>query len=343
MNQQRVRPNDEDTLELPSKRFRAHKTSTSTIKQAPILAQPRIVVDAPPYLQDFINELSVAVFWELARIISTENIDIKTLTPAKLQPLLGENLNGSGRVRKTLGFKSLRNADKDVERALDWEAKAIVEGSGIMLGSGTDHLTPYGGNVTFPAKMLWVDTGNGRCATTLTLLPLRAGGSCIFTRSFGSSRFLRVKLPPHTNSNDLQPLLEEAIRPIHILGRVYRFLKHKDDTLWYYMNGPDYVGAHAEKAADVKPGAYGLGVKIPTVRSLLEWWIPFTANRDQKISKLLTRIELGISETKPGILLEANKVFVEEDIGKNHLEAFSFSLLRNLQSMMTSSSRMVAA
>lgn len=230
--------------------------------------------------------------------------------------------------------------DSRVAAELDWEADCVVRGNGEMLEHRQDS-QPRSGRVFFslgldtrqlvrqPAKRSnsTVSSTSGKISGTqvksinkdvLKVGRPRLEGSCLFTRVFGSHRFLRIKLLDRlsagSSDDSLSVLFNHMLRPIYILGRVFRPLIEKEGTVVYYLEGPDYVGYEAEKPCGTRPGFYGLGIEIPNVAKLVNWWIPLKENRETLICKLATRLHLGLSETRPGLFMEA--VMLEEDISK---------------------------
>jgi hypothetical protein len=182
---------------------------------------------------------------------------------------------------------------------LDWEAEAIVEGKGRMLGIGVDgdvgdkHGTRYGGRVGFCALLKCEgNDGNGPLNldvnARITLEKPMMRGSCLFTRVWGSHRFLRLKLSkPLLNrvSRDqsgrlVKELKEFCARPIHILGREYHPLVEKENTVYYFLHGRDRIGLKAvEDAGGDRKESYGMGKHIGTVEGLVQWWLAPEHNR----------------------------------------------------------------
>lgn len=295
------------------------------------------------------NALPTGTFWEFARYALNERLDFTRLTDERLIPTFvgrpnepkKSNVQGIEEIRAweegnpdaKLGPDDLRWAQE-----LDWEAEAIVEGKGRMLGIGVDgdpgdkHGTRYGGRVGFCALLKCEgNDGSGPLNLDLnariTLEKPQMRGSCLFTRVWGSHRFLRIKLSkPLLNRVNrdqsgrlMKELKEFCARPIHILGREYRPLVEKENTVYYFLHGRDRIGLKAiEDAGGDRKRPYGMGKHIGTVEGVVQWWLAPEHNRNQDMSKLTTRLHLGLSDTLPGVLVKPENVKIIPDTSMFH-------------------------
>jgi hypothetical protein len=243
-------------------------------------------------------------------------------------------------------------AEEDARWAaeMDWEAQAIVEGLGRMLGvgvqadsdgdvcdgdsdsdgdGGAQFGTRYGGRVGFCATLTCAEGGGAHAQLDLdanariTLEKPAMRGSCLFTRVWGSHRFLRLKLSSvllnrvHRDQSGrmLRELKAYCARPIHILGREYHPLVEKENTVYYFLHGRDRIGLKAAEDAGKDPKeSYGVGRHIGTVEGLVQWWLAPEHNRHQLMSKLTTRLHLGLSDTLPGVFIKPENVKIIPDI-----------------------------
>jgi len=293
------------------------------------------------------NELPTGTFWEFARYALRERLDFTRLTGEMLIPsFIGRpsepkksNVQGIEEIRAwEEGNSDAKLSPEDLKWAqeLDWEAEAMVEGKGRMLGIGVDgdvgdkYGTRYGGRVGFCA--LFKCEGNDGplnldVNARITLEKPMTRGSCLFTRVWGSHRFLRLKLSkPLLNrvSRDqsgrlLKELKEFCARPIHILGREYHPLVEKENTVYYFLHGRDRFGLKAiEDAGGDRKKSYGMGRHIGTIEGLVQWWLAPEHNRNQMMSKLTTRLHLGLSDTLPGVFIKPENVKTIPDIGMFH-------------------------
>src|SRR5258706_3194126 len=146
--------------------------------------------------------------------------------------------------------------------------------------------------------------------------------SCLFTRIWGSHRFLRLKLSDwllNRVSNDgtgqlRKELQDYCSRPIHILGRKYHPLVETKEVVYYFQHGHDRVGFRAMEDLGEARKFYGVGKYIGTVEGFLQWWLAPEHNRNQAMSKLTARLHLGFSDTLPGVFIKPENVKIVPDI-----------------------------
>jgi RNA dependent RNA polymerase len=272
--------------------------------------------------------LPAGTFWECARVALQKQLDLRNWSDRRVPELVGlPNEQGVGELCAWEGVEVL-SEDAKWKEELDKEARAIFENKGRMLGIGVDgdagdaFGTWYGGRVGFCATLDHESTsGDGPLAldtnSTITLEKPMMRGSCLFTRIWGSHRFLRLKLSKRllkSVSNDRSgrfrnELKEYCRRPIHILGREYHPLVEKDGTVFYFLHGGQYVGL------GIQAEGQETGPHIGTVDELVAWWLAPIHNQIQKVSKLISRLHLGISDTLPGVFIDPRYVQIEPDIG----------------------------
>lgn len=334
---------EDDSPLTPTKRPRLDTGSDTTDSQGNNSDQihPVILASFPLY-QDIWDKLPTGTLIELARVVALKDIDLGTIPRENLEKLRGSNVASMGSLLDVLGCGPTRVMDKQVAEILDMEAQSIVAGDGKMLEyemdkeiSGRVHFTaalsmdsligeslpkspmksPSKSPMKSPSKSPNKHSGPSEDLPTLSLRVPQLGVSCLFARVFGSHRFLRVKIldrmrAKYRNDACLEILFNWARRPIHIFGRTFKAFVEKESTIWYYLEGTDRVGEFAEKR--LSPGQYGVGRDIPDLYSLVRWWIPLEHNQDQLMCKLITRLYLGISGTRPGPLV--TDVIVCKDI-----------------------------
>ena len=310
---------------------------------------PVIIAHAPKH-QGLWDRLSAGTRFTVARVANDLGIDLDALESKALQPLVGRNIT-MGRVEEILRQargeewveveipdSNAEKALKEVADELDWEAEQIVGGTGEMLGWREERGTRYGGKVQFAAT-LKVDENRGskgKRSTVasdpldlnnfgrLTLEPPNIRGSSTFARTFGSHHILRVRVSKKiqnefgvfsrdgdSRQSAAKVVAEWSERPIFILGRIYAPFREKDDVIFYFLEGPEFVGEAFDK------GRRGYGIpECTTVRDLINWWIPFSHNGPQPINKLCTRLELGLSDTLPGMFIYPHDIEIVDDIGE---------------------------
>jgi hypothetical protein len=235
-------------------------------------------------------------------------------------------------------------AETTIADNLDKEARAIVSGDGstlecqpvLALGVVEEGLARMSGRVVFTANLnvqnlmevfrpYKKDFSQTEILKFLTLKPLRLGDSSLFTRVFGSHRFIRISLIDRnkyvrglTSQQKAEVLLQWLKRPLNIFGRIYRAFTIKDDVVWYFMEGKDRLGVAMETFYGKSPGQYGPGSIVDNIENLVNWWIHLERNKDQLICKLVSRFHLGISGTTPGLLLhKQDEVEWTHDISKS--------------------------
>jgi len=285
--------------------------------------------------------------FNVALAADNHSLDLEAFNPNDLNKLLGRNL-ALEEVEKILGVRDpsrvQRSDETKVSEELDWEAEQIVSGSGEMLGWREDKGTRYGGKVQFAATLKLDESQQTRGEPLdlkfqgrLNLESPCLRGSSNFTRTFGSHRFLRVKISgkierevsvwtgdADSRRDAKQNLKDWAVRPIFILGRVYSPLLEKEGAVIYFLEGRDLVGEVFCR------GKGDVGIKeCRDVKGLLDWWIPFNCNGGQDISKLVTRLELGVSDTLPGLFINPDNIERVPDIGQYSIQEYSMSSHRS--------------
>lgn len=284
--------------------------------------EPIIIAEAPAHFD--VDQLSTGVVFELARIAQAKDIDLANVPRQVLSALPGSNVKGVKQICNILGIPEVPVMNEKVAEALDWEARCLVQDDGAMLEHDvSSDQGRRGGQVLFGASVSMIDiisTSKFPSQDPLSNLKLRIprlNRSCLFTRVFGSHRFLRVSIQDRERYRyeaAANTLYAHALRPIKILGRTFRPLVEKEDTIWYYLEGVDRVGVTAEHAVRKRMGEYGMGRYINDTQKLVDWWIPLNANGKQLACKLVTRLHLGISSTWAGPLIR--NIEVEEDISE---------------------------
>lgn len=304
-----------------SKRPRIEIDSMSSV------AEPLVLADAPNH-QALWDRLPVGTLFETVRIARAANVDLTAIPSQRLLTLSGPNSHGIKNICEVLGVPAVTVMDEKVADTLDWEAQCIVDGKGAMLECD---LQPgqerRSGRVVFAASLSMTQLSGSFAprhpskaadSSILIMRIPRMSQSCLFTRVFGSHRFLRISIQDRNrrafrNQQAADRLFRHSLRPIKILGRTFRPLVEKESTVWYYLEGRDLVGATAEQEGRKVAGEYGLGRLIDDVPKLIDWWIPLEHNGEQLVCKLVTRLHLGISGTWAGSLM-SEEIQLHEDI-----------------------------
>ena len=174
------------------------------------------------------------------------------------------NVEGVEAIRFWDNGSRLSNKDSHWLEELDWEAGAIMEDKGCMLGISVDgdmgdkNGICYGGKVGFCTTLHCKErqrraTLNLKVYGQIVLKKPTMHGSCLFTWIWGLHHFLRLKLSEkllncisRDKSGQLRKELQDYCScPIHILGCKYYPLVEKEGTVFYFQHGFDYVGLRA--------------------------------------------------------------------------------------------------
>lgn len=104
--------------------------------------------------------------------------------------------------------------------------------------------------------------------------PAELGTSCRFSRRFGSTSFLRIKVHKNALRNESK-LVEFLKRPFIFLGSVYRSFFAKDSNVFLFKTNEIVLGPDVSvSSADTVPGRLSL-------LEFLEWHNPLHLNANQ--------------------------------------------------------------
>ncbi|KAN0061910.1 hypothetical protein ACQY0O_005905 [Thecaphora frezii] len=202
---------------------------------------------------------------------------------------------------------------------LDREQRALASnkfaGLGVFGDSSSDDT--YGGKVIFEGEICWTQRDFARASDhassggpfRVRLSPPRLGPSCRFTRRFGSERFIRLKVDgrllkelqkfQRADKDSLcQAFLAYLLRPFRLLGRVYRPLFVKDDTIWLFQ------------VEELFPSAFPL--ELSSIWDFLDYHGPWSRNLSGRMGKYLQRLALGVSVSVPAAAVD--EIIYEDDI-----------------------------
>ena len=152
--------------------------------------------------------------------------------------------------------------------------------------------------------------------------------SCRFTRRFGSTSILRIKIPEFFLNNPNSGLIDFFSRPFILNGLVFRAFYAKDDHVFLVKTNEifKHLQVHPPEKSSPTCG-------LPFLE-LLDWHNPLESNTNQvsnivngraqsltwvfqSMAKWAARFALGLSTTVPGLRLEASDILDEPDIGLN--------------------------
>ncbi|KAJ6590543.1 RNA dependent RNA polymerase-domain-containing protein [Mycena vulgaris] len=302
------------------KRLKPRKGTTmiNVFKSAPILGDmaPFIIAgfhsakDQEIWTQ--VSGLPSGVLWEIARLVSMGRLTGVALQD--LQELKGSNARSAPKTVETILDETAREISIDdafaAERKsqspweeLDLEEAALAVNPNAGLGNCPEYLTGYGGKVCFAGRVE-IDKDTKTVKVVLDRCTLTS--SCRLCRRFGSSQFLRLKIPSknlYASNNGLKELFQ---KPFAIWGSVFRSFYAHDGTVFLFRTREIYQNG-AIKLLDSKHG--GL-----TLFEFLDQFNPLKLNSSQALCKWSSRFALGLSNSVPGPVINPADVEEIDDI-----------------------------
>ncbi|KAF7727414.1 hypothetical protein EC973_007578 [Apophysomyces ossiformis] len=130
---------------------------------------------------------------------------------------------------------------------------------------------------------------------TIHLRPIKVGGSNRFFRKFGEHRFFELKLHRHSQPKYIQKHVDYFLKPMVLMGRIFRFLYVKDDTIIMFATEGD-------------------GLEPISIRTVVDWHIPVLENWNMTVGKFTSRISLGYSNSIPTLVFDPQNVRYIDDI-----------------------------
>lgn len=229
---------------------------------------------------------------------------------ALLDPSI-QNLLWDSRIDHPIMARRVTDLERRVFAELDRESQMLSESplNGVI-GPPGEEMRSFGGRVIFHGRISCVKSEqpprpNKRCQHReflIRLLPPKLGGSCRFSRRFGSESILRLKMEPpmvkdarrfalHAKTRDIQQEISDFFsREVHIMGRRYRPFMCKDETIFYLMVG--YPKDHPHNS------------EFDCIWDFLNHHAPFAENGRSQLGKFVQRILLGLSTTVPASMVD---------------------------------------
>lgn len=186
-------------------------------------------------------------------------------------------------------------------------AKKDFEGF-VFKGNITVNEKRFRGNTTVNTK------GKGD-VFRLEILPIQADRSCRFERKFGAHRFLHLNM----TSFDSWPgkFNKQQWDEIQTQWEIWLHQEHS-------FLGRKWSVFHVEPVRKSKDGydkklvlfaTEGVGIDEPiSIGAMLNWFLPFKANKDQSFCKVYARYDLGLSRTIPTLSFKPSQVRYVSDI-----------------------------
>ncbi|KAJ1029054.1 hypothetical protein NDA18_002683 [Ustilago nuda] len=206
-----------------------------------------------------------------------------------------------------------------VHDELDREAQILAESrfNGVI-GPPGEEMRSFGGRVLFEGRIACIKNeeppkiGKYRkhCDFKVQLLPPKMGGSCRFSRRFGSVSILRLKMEPsmakdarrfavHPKTRDIQQEISDFFaRPLLIMGRKYRPFICKDKTIFY-------LWIESPKNCPEQP-------EFDCIWDFINHHQPFAENGRSPLGKYIQRVQLGLSTSVPASVID--KITYEPDV-----------------------------
>ncbi|KAF9465114.1 RNA dependent RNA polymerase-domain-containing protein [Collybia nuda] len=259
--------------------------------------------------------VSYGVQFEMARLVSMKRLDYDYISSAILETLKGTNAQAAPETaRKFIDADTSPDslpdpafareaAAKSPWEQLDIEESALSRDPFSGLGHSIDNPGWYGGRVEFRGKLHKESKGKYN-SYKIVLDRCSLGPSCRFARRFGSSNFLRIKIPAailHHNDNDLNLFFS---KPFVLWGRIFRSFYAKDDTVFLFRTN------EIMNAAQIVPA----GVAGLSLLQFIDWHNPLEPNSNQTMTKWSARFALGLSNSVPGPKITLENIRHLEDI-----------------------------
>ncbi|KAJ1025352.1 hypothetical protein NDA13_004165 [Ustilago tritici] len=208
---------------------------------------------------------------------------------------------------------------RQVHAELDREAQILAESrfNGVI-GPPGEEMRSFGGRVLFEGRIACIKNeeppkiGKHRKHRDfeVQLLPPKMGGSCRFSRRFGSVSILRLKMEPsmakdarrfpvHPKTRDIQQEISDFFaRPLLIMGRKYRPFICKDETIFY-------LWIESPKNCPEQP-------EFDCIWDFIDHHQPFAENSRSPLGKYIQRVQLGLSTSVPASVID--KITYEPDV-----------------------------
>ncbi|KAJ7076077.1 RNA dependent RNA polymerase-domain-containing protein [Mycena belliarum] len=257
---------------------------------------------------DNIADLPSGVSWELARLVSMGRAT--NLFLDDLSQLKGSNAEAAPRTVETILNEKARDIVVDAAFAaerkshdpwneLDLEERALAANPNAALGNCPEYDKGYGGKICFSGSIeidREVKVVLERCTLT---------SSCRLYRQFGSSQFLRLKVPSKKVHLLKSGLIDFFRRPFVIWGNVFRSFYAKEGTVFLFKTREMY----RDGSIQLPDSARGL-----SLFEFLDQFNPLKLNSNQKLCKWASRFALGLSNSVPGPVIAPEDVDQMDDI-----------------------------
>lgn len=284
--------------------------------------EPIIVAHNPRYHICFqARNLQYGIQYEIARLVSTGAIEYSDILMDVLDQLKGKS-NHDGvplvaqalmQVTSTVIGDTVFSREKEAKnpwKELDLEEEALKKDPNGCLGFNKASDDWYGGKVGFRGKLKKTSAKGSSPSFKIVLEKAELGPSNRFARKFGSKSFLRVKVTRECLSYEKE-LVSFFKHPFILNGSVFRAFYEKDKNVFLFMTNEVVEGSEISKVK-ISPRRFRPD-RISLVE-FLDWHNPIMENSTQTMTKWSARFALGLSNSAPGILLEAKQIMEIKDV-----------------------------
>lgn len=279
--------------------------------------EPIIIAHNPRYHICFqARNLQYGIQYEIARLVSTGAIEYSDILIDVLDQLKGKsNHDGVPLVGRALmqvtssvigdTVFSREKEAKNPWKELDLEEEALKKDPNGNLGFNNADDDWYGGKVNFRGKLKKTSAKGSSPSFKIVLERAELGPSNRFARKFGSKSFLRVKVTRECLSHEKE-LVSFFKHPFILNGFVFRAFYEKDKSVFLFMTN--------EVVEDSQISPQRFRPDRISLIDFLDWHNPIMENTSQTMTKWSARFALGLSNSAPGILLEAEQIMQIKDV-----------------------------
>ncbi|KAK0206463.1 RNA dependent RNA polymerase-domain-containing protein [Desarmillaria ectypa] len=279
--------------------------------------EPIIIAHNPRYQTCFqARNLQYGIQYEVARLVSTDVIEYSDILIDVLDHLKGKS-NHEGvplvaqafaQVKSTVWGDAVFSREKEAKnpwKELDLEEEALKKDPNGCLGFNKTNYDWYGGKVNFRGKLKKTSAKGSSPSFKIILEKAELGPSNRFARKFGSKSFLRIKVTKECLSYEKE-LVSFFKHPFILNGSVFRAFYEKDKNVFLFMTNEVVEGSKISLQR-CRPDRISLV-------DFLDWHNPIMNNINQTMTKWSARFALGLSNSAPGILLEAGQIMKIDDV-----------------------------
>ncbi|KAJ7599279.1 RNA dependent RNA polymerase-domain-containing protein [Mycena floridula] len=301
-------------LQSSSKRKATDDTLFPSKRQAIDPDEPIVIAHCSPLHKVFeVLGIQSGVKFEIARLASLGRLVPDELVgTGRLNTLKGCNADSAPKAAATLLKVAISRSDPAFAqesaatspwRELDKEEDILAQNPLGGIGNNPEYPGYYGGKIHFRGTVKQHDAKSGG-KYWIELEHAMLGPSCKVARRFGSTSFLRIKIPTNMLFRSDTKLRQFLLRPLVILTDIYRAFYAKDSIVFFWKTDESLVNGELRSSTFERKSLF----------QFLEFCNPLGLNSDQKLCKWAARMQLVLSTSVPGPQLEIKNVTRVEDI-----------------------------